>query len=486
MAFQHILPKRSPDPTARRRWGLLFSAFVFLLTLQGCAGGAALRPCLQQGKWRASAAEDSTGLQTTDPAALLQEAEGLRWMGDYLRTVEHLDAAEAILARGVPGNILERDRLLVELGQQRAWLHYDRGEWKEGLRVARSALELDPGNASLLLVYGLLAGREGKRSQALEVADDLQRAEPHNPDGNWVRGVYRISRRQLREAFNLIEDLSPNRGHQAECWRDMGEIAESLEEYSRANHWYAESAHALPYSDTGCLNRVKGPRLKPGSRKSRQEVWLAFGRYYATGSLSAYTKLAFDRFDAAAADPGRVFWAEQTVNAAGILLRKGIDEPWAYRARGLVFAEMDQGDRALRDLRNASRLLDRLKQGDERIEATLGHLFLKEKDAVQALPHLRAAVRMNPKSAAAWRDLGLALILEGQSREAEQALDRSLALDPKSATSWYNRGLMFLHARDYGRAVADLKEAARLAPENREVIKLLQQAQVLERREPKP
>jgi len=65
--------------------------------------------------------------------------------------------------------------------------------------------------------------------------------------------------------------------------------------------------------------------------------------------------------------------------------------------------------------------------------------------------------------------------MTGQGTEAKRALTTSIELDPDSATAWYNRGLMNLHADNLDQAKADLLKAAELAPDNREVAKLLQQ-----------
>lgn len=482
----------SRGPIAGRRWGFLLLATGCLAValaagLGGCAAGPSSRVCLQVSGLRASAAEDTVGPVGTDPALMLEQARQHRWLGDYLRTVEYLDATESLLGGMTAGSGSARRReVFRQLALERAWLHYDRGEWQDGLRVVRAALDLEPGDAQLRLIHGLLAAQDGRRSMALAAADDFTRAEPHNPHGPWIRAAYRVSTGQLREAFGLVLGLTPNRENQVECWRDKGEIAERLEEYSRAGRWYEKSAHSLPFGQAKCVQRLTYPRLRPGSRKTHQKVWLAFDRYYVTGSLSAYTRLAMDRFDAAADGAGKAFWAEQVVNAAGILLRKGIDEPWAHRARGLVFAYGDQTDRAIRDLREASRRLERLKRADGRIEATLGHLFLEKKDHIGSLPHLREAVRLQPDAAGPWRDLGLALIMDEQAAAAEQALTRSIDLDPNSATAWYNRGLLYLHARDLDRARTDLQEAARLAPDNAEVINLIQQLRALQGRSDSP
>ncbi len=65
---------------------------------------------------------------------------------------------------------------------------------------------------------------------------------------------------------------------------------------------------------------------------------------------------------------------------------------------------------------------------------------------------------------------------------AQAAFDRALALDPGLVTAWYNRGLMHLHAGELDAAASDLAEAARLAPDNQEVARLLQQIRARQRR----
>ena len=212
------------------------------------------------------------------------------------------------------------------------------------------------------------------------------------------------------------------------------------------------------------------------------EFWLAFDRYYVTGSLSAYTRYAWDRFQAAAGPLDREFWAGQAVNGAGILLRKEMDQAWALRIRGLVFLETDRLEPSLGDLRKCSKQLKELGLEDHRVEAGLGRVLLRKERYHAALPHLRKAVALDPGSAGAWADLGLSLVMTADTDGAKRALDRSIQLDQTSAAAWYNRGLLYLQAGEFAKAETDLTEAARLAPGNPEVVKLLQKAHSLQRK----
>ncbi len=95
---------------------------------------------------------------------------------------------------------------------------------------------------------------------------------------------------------------------------------------------------------------------------------------------------------------------------------------------------------------------------------------------------MRKALEIDSDNGQAWGDLGLCLVKTGDRQGAIAALTRAVQLTPNSPTVWYNRGLMYLHAKNYDLAEADLVEAARLAPGNREVGRLLQQIQARKRK----
>jgi len=430
---------------------------------------------------RVQALANAAGLAPDDPEIWLRLAKIWRWVGDNLRTEACLDnAAAAVRKLGrKESDLLDRSRkykkkAALRTAILRAWLHYDRAEYHEGLRWAKAATQLEPGNALALQVQGVLVASLGQRSQAHEIADDIRRAHGYRTDTAWILSNLDRSWGRRREAFNYCLDLRPNEEHAAECWRDMGLAAERVGEWSYARRWYRESAAELPFEDTSCLVEITHDRLDSRPRSSRQPVWLAFGRYFVTGSRSAYTAYVLERFDQASTPDEKDLWGGLLVNSAGICVRLNEDKPWALRARGIVFARIGKEDRGLEDLQRAAKWLKELGIDDARLAAEIGHLILVDKQPRRAIPHLRRAVELDRENPGAWSDLGLALIMTGDGPGAKRALTTSIELDPDSATAWYNRGLMNLHADNLDQAEADLLKAAELAPENREVAKLLQ------------
>lgn len=535
MIYFRISRRPISNPTARlERWGFfrglprlgpLLVLGALAVFLSGCAGSSP-EECDDPGSTGFSAQEDSLGLEeflaldperqqarralaeewlersrkapkATDRVQALANAGGLtpddpeiwlglamvwRWVGDNIRTKACLDnAATAVREFGRSGSSLKnrssgyrRDAAL-RTGVLRAWLHYDRAEYSEGLSWAKAALKLEPGNAQANQVRGVLEGILGHRSQAQKIAGEIRRGRGYYTDVAWILSNLDRSVGRNREAFNYYLNLRPIEDHAAECYRDMGLAAERVLEWSYARRWYRESAAHLPFEDTTCLMEITHPRLDSRARSSDQPVWLAFGRYFVTGSRSSYTALAFERFDNAASSIEKDSWAGLVVNSAGICLRMKEDTPWALRARGIVFSRTGKEDRGLEDLRRASYMLGELGIEDGRVEAEIGHILLVKQEQARAVNSLRRAVELEADYAAAWSDLGLALIMTGDKEGAEAALSKALEIDPSSVTAWYNRGLMNLHAGNLDQAEADLLKAVELAPDNQDVARLLQQ-----------
>ena len=431
---------------------------------------------------RIQALANAAGLAPDDPEIWLSLAKIWRWVGDNLRTEACLDnAAAAVRKLGRKDSDLSdrsrgyKKKAAQRTGILRAWLHYDRAEYHEGLKWAKAAKRIEPGNALALQVQGVLEASLGHRSQAHEIANDIRRTRGFKTDTAWILSNLERSWGRYREAFNYYLYLRPNEEHAAECWRDMGLAAERVGEWSYARRWYRESAAELPFEDTSCLAEITHDRLDPRWESSQQPVWLAFGRYYVTGSRSAYTAYALERFDQAATPAEKDLWGGLLVNSAGICIRLNEDKPWALRARGIVFARTGKEDRGLEDFQRAEKRLKELGVEDARVAAEMGHLILVDDHPRRAIPHLRRAVELDGGNAAAWSDLGLALIMTDDGPGAERALSTSIELDPDSATAWYNRGLMNMRAGNLDQAEADLLKATGLAPENQDVIRLLQQ-----------
>ncbi len=429
---------------------------------------------------------NAAGLVPDDPYPWLQLAEMGRWVGDYVQTVQWLDnAATAVRHLGQksddPEDAAHWDAARLT-GMAYGWLSYDRADWRGGLSWVNTLHRRSPGDEKIARLRGLLAGGAARRPIAERMADYIGRQDGYDADVPWILATLDRALGRPKEALNRILDMRPKPDRAAEAHRAIGELAELLGEYSHAERHYRMSYHSLPFDDESAVRKIRWPRLGNPRFREPVEFWVAFDRYYVTGSLSSYTAWAWDRYQAAENAKDRVFWAGQTVNGAGILIRKEMDRPWAQRIRGIVFLETEELEKALTDLNSASRRLRAAELPDQRVEASLGRVLLLKERHLAAREHLQLAVDLGPTDAAAWADLGLALVMTEDPHGAERALNRSIELNPASPTAWYNRGLLQMRAGDFQRAEEDLSEAARLAPDHPGVVKLLQKAHRLQKK----
>lgn len=513
-------------PTASfGRWGFACVMVAALMVLSGCAGGpeSNLTPeqytyvagrdslgleeflaldeqqqetrRLQADYWldqsrKSSQASDriqgllnASGLTPDDPEIWLQLAHIRRWVGGYLETRSCLDSsAAAVRAMGRAKSPLEdetekyrRDAAL-RTALLRAWLHFDRAEYREGLEWAEAGVGVEAGNVAAMQILGLLEGRLNYKRRAQGTASDMRRRDGYEFCYAWIHGNLEWAQGRLTESFDYSLAMRPEaKKNTAEAYRAMAESAERVEDWSRALKWYRESAAHLPFDDTSFLAEIQHERLSPGPRSSRQPFWVAFGRHYVTGSRSSFTAYALDSFRESEDAVDREHWARAVVNMAGILLRAGDEKVMARRARGLVYARTGRDKRALTDLRQVAAELEAQGITDPLVEAEIGHVLLLKQDHERALPYLRRAVDEQADMASALSDLGLALIMEGDNEGADRALTQALQIDPELTRAWYNRGLMHFHEEDYDQAEKDLARAAELAPDNMEIGRLLQQ-----------
>jgi len=410
--------------------------------------------------------------------AWLDLASLLRWVGEDARTdIALVRAAEAIASPNGPVGIDKLQALNRRLSLLRAWYHYDRGEWRLGYRWAKTFYDQEPGDDAARVITGLLEARLGNAGKAWAIANDIRRTDSFATEPDWINACVETARGLDRAALSFVLGLRPRGEFQTECWNDMALIAERLGEWSFAERWYREARASLPLNDPESLGQIDHARLGPGPRSSAMPVWLGLQGAYVTGSLSSYTAMARERFRAAASGPDRDKWAGETVNAAGICLRLGLDELGARKARGLVFAATDNRNLALSDLRRAAQESRELGRPDAEVEAALGHQLILAEDFPAALSHLQDAVALDPAQARTWSDLGLVQVTLGDQEAADRALSRAIELDPTLAVAWFNRGLMAMHQGDRERAEADLTEAARLAPDNSDIARLLEKLQ---------
>jgi len=429
----------------------------------------------------------AVGLDPTRADLWLRLAERARWFGDYQDTEDALAACRAAL----PHRPERRRALAAGAALCEAWLRYDRGEWRRGEAATDSAEAYGADQDEIQLLRALHLAGLGRNRRAEDIAFRFANRDHR---AHWIYAVSYWRRGGPQPAHGIFtgsggatsygtEDFVKGGMRMAtvfaaECYRDWGAVEELLRNWWLAEQQYERSAPFVPGFDRRVVTRVDAPVLGAEPGYEPMPVWLAFDRFYVTGSRSAYVALAFDRYQRAASPAAREFWGSAVVDAAGTCVRLDLDAAWARRDRGLVLADVaGQEGQARLDLEQALRWFDNQRIDDVATLAGLGHLLLADQRPARARPLLERASRLAPREAGIWSDLGLAYVQLGEPDAAMEALAQALALDPALAVAWYNRGLLRYHLQDVPGAVADLERAHALAPDNREVSTLLEQLQ---------
>ncbi len=90
----------------------------------------------------------------------------------------------------------------------------------------------------------------------------------------------------------------------------------------------------------------------------------------------------------------------------------------------------------------------------------------KRGDVAASVDAFAAAVEADPQNVQALNNLGQALVRAGRAREAIPYFDRAIAVDEQVWAYRFNRAKGYAALEEWGRAIADYRDAARLFPDD--------------------
>lgn len=102
----------------------------------------------------------------------------------------------------------------------------------------------------------------------------------------------------------------------------------------------------------------------------------------------------------------------------------------------------------------------------------LGVAYLENNEFERAVLHFSVAAQMNPKEATTYNNMGIAYAKLKKTLLAEACFKKAIELDPGAAQPHFHLAVLELDRGNPDRAATHLDEAARLAPEWREVMDL--------------
>ncbi|MGC9995353.1 MAG: tetratricopeptide repeat protein [Terriglobia bacterium] len=97
-------------------------------------------------------------------------------------------------------------------------------------------------------------------------------------------------------------------------------------------------------------------------------------------------------------------------------------------------------------------------------------IWLAQRENAKAVLELQTAAKLRPDYEQAWSDLGGILRLQGDTKGAQQALEKAVALDPNDATAHYRLRVQYLENGEPHRAVPCFEKALHDDSEDRAIL----------------
>jgi tetratricopeptide (TPR) repeat protein/WD40 repeat protein len=290
--------------------------------------------------------------------------------------------------------------------RNRAWIYLKLRQWDKAADDYSKVLEREPGNA---VCWNFRAVAYQQQGQAGKAAADFAQAQAlagQQAEIWFTLGQIRDSFRHWREGivcYSKVIELQPDR---AEAWYERGASFAILKDHARA----------LP-------DLSKAIELQPRNWLYRRER----GNLYA--ALGSWDKAAVDFARAAELRPG---------------------DAWIHHALGMALNRQGRHADAIAAFRKAVALKPDLAA----VIGSLADLLTdcpdpKLRDPAGALELRRKLVKLAPRDAWAWQNLGWALCRSAAWKEGITALEKSMALQqsPKGGDSGQWFGLAVCHAK---------------------------------------
>ena len=95
-----------------------------------------------------------------------------------------------------------------------------------------------------------------------------------------------------------------------------------------------------------------------------------------------------------------------------------------------------------------------------------GNHYAKRGDYATSLDWFDKAISLNPLSALAHHNKGVAYHSLGQAEKAIASFEDAITIDPKYAKAHYSLALGYYHQKNYEKSIGELKKAVELEPSN--------------------
>jgi tetratricopeptide (TPR) repeat protein len=396
---------------------------------------------------------------TGDPdAAILEFREAIRLQPDD--GPAHYNLGIALKTRGDLDAAIEAYREAIRLAPDDSAAHYNlgnllldrKGDADAAIPHFRAAIRIRPDYAFAHNNLGNALDAKGEVDAAIEAYRKAIRLEPHlaepyNGLGNVLSkaGDSDEAIAMYREAIRLEPDhFWSHNNLGAELLEAKGDPDAAILEFREAIRIQPERAFA--HNNLGNALRTKGDvdaameaygeaiRLDPNLPEAHYGLGVLLVRSDPDTALQELREAIRIQPDYASAHSsiGNALWSKGEVYAAMQAYRDAIrlepDLASVHHNLGALLNAVNDPDGALREFREALRL-EESSAGHGTVAWLLAVTDRDDlRDPVEALVHARRAVELTPGGANDWENLGVALYVNGEYKQAQEALDHAVEL----------------------------------------------------------
>jgi tetratricopeptide (TPR) repeat protein len=398
--------------------------------------------------------ERSLQLAPSDEGALQGKIASLRKKGLY-------QDAEKLFEQTLHKNRSQRLGLLTERG----WLYFDQGQLNQAAREFSGLSERNPNSVELGLSYAEVLMWTDRSTEALGVLGTLRKQFPQDLEVREKLGLFFLRRNDLARAeteFNAI--LREEAGNRLGI-NGLGLVYFSQDRYDEAVTCFNSVLQREPDNPVILTNLARTlVRMDDSAMLDAAEQYCNRALELEPRSAQAYGCLGVIAFKR-----GNLTQSEYLLHASTqVNSREG-----SYTDLGALYVRMAKDKEAKVTLNKAIEI----NPYDVQAHFELGNLYLHTGAIKEAMREFRQAMATEPSNEETRRALAITLISANEFNEAEEVLRAGLRLIDKSKRWRLHLTLaqLLLQMGDensdsslYNEALAEIKEAVALQPQNPE------------------
>jgi predicted TPR repeat methyltransferase len=332
--------------------------------------------------------------------------------------------------------------------------YHQTGNLEQAEKVYQQILEMNPDDANVLHLYGILSGQLGKYDQAFALISQGLELEPnnstfHNSMGNVLWGMEKFA--DAIKHYETAITLQPNAPISQ---NNLGNLFLKLEQYEKAiQHYQAaialKSDYAEAYYNLGLTfsklnkqeeaikNFQKALKLEPSYAKAHGQLALLFQQ-------SNQLDEALEQYQhQLRLDPNDV---ESIVNLGAIFVKKGD-----------LLQGVDYFHKALE-----------LQPNHHEGHYNLGSTYLSLQRPDEALMHYLRCLNDKP-DAETYFNVGAIYMYKDRHQDAIDYFNSALAINPDFVAAHINLATTYLKTENHSKAIEHYKKALELEPDNPEI-----------------